>query len=48
MDQLKFGRNILILAIMSLITVGAWIGFEVYHAYTQTTIPRVTSELIKP
>lgn len=48
MEQLKFGRNILILAIMSLITVGAWIGFEVYHAYTKTTVPRVAKELVKP
>lgn len=48
MDQLKFGRNILIISITTMITVFVWIGFEVYHAYTATTIPTVVRELIQP
>lgn len=48
MDEYKFGKNMLILSIMTLITVIVWIGYEVYHAYTQTTVPKIIKELIKP
>lgn len=48
MNQLKFGRNILFLAILSLLTVMVWIGYEVYQVYTKTTVPQVTSKLIQP
>jgi len=49
MDQeYKFGKNILLLSIMTLITVIVWVGYEVYSAYTQTTVPRVIKELIRP
>ncbi len=48
MDQPKFGKNILIISIMTLITVFIWIGYEVYHAYTATTVPTVVRELIQP
>lgn len=48
MTQLKFGKNILFLSIMTLVTVLCWVGFEVYHAYTQPTVPEILKELIKP
>lgn len=48
MDKYKFGKNILILSIMTLITVTVWVGYEVYRVYTQTTVPRIIKELIKP
>jgi len=49
MDQeYKFGKNILILSITTLITVVVWVGYEVYSAYTQTTVPKIIRELIKP
>lgn len=47
-NQFKLGKNILILSIMTLLTVFTWVGFEVYHAYTKTTVPQVVQELIKP
>lgn len=46
--KFKFGKNFLILASMTLIIVFLWIGFEVYRSYTETTIPKVITELIKP
>lgn len=46
--ELKLGKNILILSIMTLVTVFTWIGFEVYYAYTKTTVPQIIRELIKP
>lgn len=49
MDQeYKFGKNILVLSIMTLITVIVWVGYEVYSAYTQTTVPRIIKELTTP
>lgn len=47
-QEYKFGKNILVLSIMTLITVIVWVGYEVYHTYTQTTVPRIIKELIKP
>lgn len=49
MDQeYKFGKNMLILSITTLITVIVWVGYEVYSAYSQATVPRIIRELIKP
>ncbi len=48
MNQLKFGKNILALSIFTLITAFVWIGYEVYHAYTKTTVPQVVTKLIQP
>ncbi len=33
---------------MTLTTVIVWVGYEVYRAYTQTTVPRIIKELITP
>lgn len=48
MNQFKLGKNILILSILTLLTVFSWIGFEIYRAYTKTTVPKIIQELIKP
>ncbi|OGV89533.1 hypothetical protein A2Z41_01650 [Microgenomates group bacterium RBG_19FT_COMBO_39_10] len=48
MKDLKLGKNILIISIFTLLTVFAWIGFQVYSAYTKTTIPKIVKELIQP
>lgn len=47
-QEFKFGKNMLVLSIMTLITVIVWVGYEVYSAYTKTTVPRIIKELIKP
>lgn len=48
MKDFKFSKDVLVLAIMSLLTVLTWIGFEVYRAATESTIPRVTQEMLAP
>jgi hypothetical protein len=48
MNELKLGKNSLILSIMTLITVLVWIAFEVYRTATKTTIPKVTQEQMAP
>ena len=48
MNQLKFGRNVLLLALLSLFTAMVWIGYEVYHAYSETTVPQIITKLIQP
>jgi hypothetical protein len=30
------------------LTTIIWVGYEVYHAYTETTVPQVISKLIQP
>lgn len=47
-EQLKLGKNALVLSIMTLLTVFTWIGFEVYRTYTQPTVPKIIKELIQP
>lgn len=42
------GKELLILAILTLVTVIAWIGFDIYHAATTSTITPVQQDLIKP
>ena len=48
MKDFKFSKDVLVLAILSLITVLSWIGFEVYRAATESSIPRVTKEMLIP
>lgn len=42
------GKELLILAILTLVTVVAWIGFDIYHSATTSTITPVQKELMKP
>ncbi|MCL5095909.1 MAG: hypothetical protein M1575_04285 [Patescibacteria group bacterium] len=41
-------KQILFLSIFTFLTVLAWIGFDVYHAVTTSTISPIQRELIKP
>lgn len=41
-------RDILILSIFTLVTVIAWITFEVYHAATTSNVTPVQKELLTP
>ncbi len=41
-------KQILFLSIFTFLTVLAWIGFDVYHAITTSTISPIQQELIKP
>lgn len=34
----KIGRDVVVLLISTLVTVGSWVGFEVYRAYTQVKV----------
>lgn len=40
-------RQILFLSLFTLITVLAWIGFDVYHVLTTSTIKAVDAEMIR-
>lgn len=40
-------RQILFLSLFTLITVLAWIGFDVYHVLTTSTIKTVDAEMIR-
>jgi len=46
--KFKLGKEALILAIMTLLTVLTWIFFEVYKTLHKTTIPQVTKEQMQP
>lgn len=48
MKKLQFGKDALILSIMTLITVLIWIGFDVYRALTKTEIPQILQKQIAP
>lgn len=41
-------RSLLYLAILTAITVAAWVGFSVYHSYSTSTIDDATSIIITP
>jgi hypothetical protein len=47
-SKFKLGKDALILAVMTLITVLTWVGFEVYLAAKKTTITKATQEQMKP
>jgi cytoskeletal protein RodZ len=48
MKKVKLGKDILILAIFSLMTVLTWVGFAVWSVATKTTISKVTLEQMAP
>lgn len=48
MREKRLGRDLLILAIMTVITVFTWVGLEVYRALTETEIPAVLQRQIEP
>jgi len=48
MKKIKLGKDILILAIFTLITALTWVGFAVWSAATKTTINKITQEQMAP
>jgi len=48
MGEKRLGRDLLILAIMTVTTVFTWIGLEVYWTLTKTEIPAVLQRQIEP
>ena len=44
MKKNKIDRGIVTVLIMTLITLTAWVGFEVYRAYTRANIPPVLAK----
>lgn len=47
MRKNKIDRDIVVVLIMTLVTISAWIGFEVFRAYTHKNIPPVLSRQLK-
>lgn len=41
-------KEMLLISILTLITVAAWIAFEVYHTAASSTITEVQQKLITP
>ena len=41
-------RQILFLSLLTFLTVLAWIGFDVYHVVTTSTIKAIDQEMIRP
>lgn len=48
MKKAKFSRDWLILAILTVLTVFTWIGFDVYWALTRPTPPKVPADQLLP
>ncbi|MCJ7829736.1 hypothetical protein MUP50_01450 [Patescibacteria group bacterium] len=48
MKKIKLGKDILTLAIFTLITALTWVGFAVWSVATKTTINKVTQEQMAP
>ena len=48
MKKIKFGKDILVLTILTLVTTLTWIGFDVYKALTKTEIPKVLKKQTQP
>ncbi|MCX6724677.1 MAG: hypothetical protein NTV20_01075 [Candidatus Shapirobacteria bacterium] len=48
MKKIKLGKDILMLAIFTLITALTWVGFAVWSAATQNTINKLTQEQMAP
>ena len=46
MRKNKTDRQVVVVLVMTLITLVAWVGFEVYRAYTLVNIPPVSDKLL--
>ncbi len=44
----RISRSALIVGIFSLLTVGSWVGFDVYRSLVKTTIPPDVQKQIQP
>jgi len=48
MNKLQLGKDALIIAILTLITVLTWVGLDVYRTLTKTEIPQILQRQIAP
>lgn len=48
MKKLRLNKDALIIAILTLITALAWVGFDVYRSLTKTKTPKVLKEQTAP
>lgn len=48
MKKFQLGKDALVLAVLTLITVLTWMGFDIYRTLTKTEIPRVIQKQIAP
>lgn len=48
MRRSKTSRDVVLLLVMTLITIGCWIGFEVYRAYNQVDLPEGVERHLVP
>ena len=46
MKKNKTDRQVVVVLVMTLITLVAWVGFEVYRTYTLVNIPPVSGKLL--
>lgn len=46
-NSLKLGKDALILAIMTLITIITWVAFDIYRTSKKTTITETTKEQMR-
>ncbi|MFH1289472.1 MAG: hypothetical protein ABIH88_02010 [Patescibacteria group bacterium] len=42
--KFKFGKDLLVLTILTLLVIVTWVGFDIYKALNKTTIPKATKE----
>lgn len=47
-NKFELGKDALIMAIMTLITILTWVGFDIYWAVKKTTIPKATQAQMAP
>lgn len=48
MHKKGIDRDLIMVLTTTLITLGCWVGFEVYRAYTKVTIPEVLQKHLQP
>lgn len=48
MKKFELGKDYLILAILTLLTVLSWTALTIYQSAKRTTIPKVTQEQLTP
>jgi hypothetical protein len=48
MKESKFSKNLFYIAILTVITILTWIGFDVYRAFNKVEIPKNVQEQLTP
>lgn len=42
--KFKIGKDLLVLAVLTLLVIVTWVGFDIYKAFNKTTISKATKE----